>query len=222
VPNKATINLPPDSSTSAPNQGAKKRHPRSPEASTSEPPPRGGRPQGSISGQRSPQKGLQGAGVAYLALAQPRMEARRSVRFQNQGRGAPRWRGSRYLADFQNRQLHLHGIQSSALNSRSTVYTPFSGVPRFPIPRSANSDSLQHHNLHGKQQLRRRCRAPLKAILRLMALRYKACILYSTVDGERQRGGGAKPSGRLAVRCDSKTRGDERTASGAVAVWRTS
>jgi len=73
----------------------------------------------------------------------------------------------------------------------STVYTPLSGVPRFPIPRSANSDSgfaiprsansdspLKHHDLHGKEQLRRRCRAPLKAILRLMALRLKACILW--------------------------------------------
>jgi len=39
---------------------------------------------------------------------------------------------------------------------------PFSGVPRFPIPRSANSDSpRKHHDLYGKQQLRRRCRAPL-------------------------------------------------------------
>jgi len=64
------------------------------------------------------------------------------------------------------------------LNGR-TVYTPLSGVPRFPIPRSANSDSpLKHHDLYGKQQLRRRCRAPLKAILRLTALRFKACILY--------------------------------------------
>jgi len=44
-----------------------------------------------------------------------------------------------------------------------TVYTPLSGVPRFPIPRSANSDSpLKLHDLYGKQQLRRRCRAPLK------------------------------------------------------------
>jgi len=44
----------------------------------------------------------------------------------------------------------------------NTVYTPLSGVPRFPIPRSANSDSpLKHHDLYGKQQLRRRCRAPL-------------------------------------------------------------
>jgi len=43
-----------------------------------------------------------------------------------------------------------------------TVYRPLSGVPRFPIPRSANSDSpLKHHDLHGKQQLRRRCCAPL-------------------------------------------------------------
>jgi len=63
---------------------------------------------------------------------------------------------------------------------QNTVYTPFSGVPRFPIPRSANSDSpLKHHDLYGKQQLRRRYRAPLQAILRLMALRLKACILYS-------------------------------------------
>jgi len=61
----------------------------------------------------------------------------------------------------------------------STVYTPLSGVPRFPIPRSANSDSpLEHHDLFGKERLRRRCRAPLKAILCLMALRLKACILY--------------------------------------------
>jgi len=42
------------------------------------------------------------------------------------------------------------------------LYTPLSGVPCFPIPRSANSDSpLKHHDLYGKQQLRRRCRAPL-------------------------------------------------------------
>jgi len=61
----------------------------------------------------------------------------------------------------------------------NSVYTPLSGVPRFPIPRSANSDSpLKHHDLYGKQKLRRRRRAPLKAILRLMALRFKACILY--------------------------------------------
>jgi len=64
-------------------------------------------------------------------------------------------------------------------NDMYTVYAPSSGVPRFPIPRSANSSSpLRHHDLYGKQQLRRRCRAPLKAILRLMALRFKACILY--------------------------------------------
>jgi len=44
-----------------------------------------------------------------------------------------------------------------------TVHTPFSGVPRFPIKRSANSDSpLKRHDLYGRQQLRRRCRAPLK------------------------------------------------------------
>jgi len=50
----------------------------------------------------------------------------------------------------------------NTLRYQHTVYTPLSGVPRFPIPRSANSDSpLKHHNLYGKQQLRRRCRAPL-------------------------------------------------------------
>jgi len=43
-----------------------------------------------------------------------------------------------------------------------TVYMPLSGVPRFPIPRSANSDSpLKYRNLYGKQQLRCRSRAPL-------------------------------------------------------------
>jgi len=55
-------------------------------------------------------------------------------------------------------------LKSCSEQSRRTVYTPLSGVPRFPIPRSANSDSpLKHHDLFWKQQLRmrRRCRAPL-------------------------------------------------------------
>jgi len=46
-----------------------------------------------------------------------------------------------------------------------TVYTPLSGVPRFPISLSANSDSpLKRHELYGKQRLRRRFRAPLKGV----------------------------------------------------------
>jgi len=62
-----------------------------------------------------------------------------------------------------------------------TVYTPSSGVPRFPILRSANSDSpLKRHDLYGKQQLHRRCCAPLTAILCLEALRLKACICFRT------------------------------------------
>jgi len=37
-------------------------------------------------------------------------------------------------------------------DDQSTVYTPLSGVPRFPISRSANSDSpLQRRDLYGKQ-----------------------------------------------------------------------
>jgi len=70
-------------------------------------------------------------------------------------------------------------MQRWSLLGTSTVYTPLNEAAPFPIFRSANSDSpLKHHDLHGKQQLHRRYRAPLKAILRLMALRLKACILY--------------------------------------------
>jgi len=59
-----------------------------------------------------------------------------------------------------------------------TVYTPSSGVPWSPISSSANSDSpLKRHDLYGKQQLRLQILRS-KAILRLMALHLKACMLY--------------------------------------------
>jgi len=60
------------------------------------------------------------------------------------------------------------------------VYSPLSGVPRFPSSRSADGDfALEHHDLHRKEQLHRRFRAPPPAIFRLKALRLKAFILYT-------------------------------------------
>jgi len=44
----------------------------------------------------------------------------------------------------------------------NTVYTPISGVSRFPVSRPANSDILlKRHDLYRKQQLRRQFHAPL-------------------------------------------------------------
>jgi len=55
-----------------------------------------------------------------------------------------------------------------------TVYMPLSGVPPFPTPRSANSDFPNiHHDLHWKEQLRRRFHAPLTVIFRTKALRLR-------------------------------------------------
>jgi len=48
----------------------------------------------------------------------------------------------------------------------------------FRFLRSANRDSLlKRRDLYGRQQLRRRFRAPLPAIIRFEALRLKACVL---------------------------------------------
>jgi len=46
----------------------------------------------------------------------------------------------------------IQGTPHLILEERpSTVYMPLSGVPRFPIPRSAHSDSpFKHHDLYGK------------------------------------------------------------------------
>jgi len=67
------------------------------------------------------------------------------------------------------------------LQVTNTVYTPLSGVPQFPISRSANSDSpLERHDLFWETHS---CVADfalrLKAIFRLMVLRYYTCTLYN-------------------------------------------
>jgi len=53
--------------------------------------------------------------------------------------------------------LGTHTEQDLARVGAQVQYTRLlSGAPRFPISCSANSDSpLEHHDLHGKQQLRR-------------------------------------------------------------------
>jgi len=95
-----------------------------------------------------------GGRVRNYLLSPPR----RAVQISSELKKCKSWaKAAERLFTQEPTPLLIH--KSAFLQHRKThtVYTPLSGVPRFPISRSANSDfPLKRHDLHGKEQLRRR------------------------------------------------------------------